>query len=285
MTRKELRNRLINDLSVVVDHREAEAMARVILEDIAGLNVTKILTDGNVSVEPRTEAEVLEAASRVVKGEPVQYVVGSAMFHGLRLSVDTSVLIPRPETSGLVDIIEDRYKNVSDLRILDIGTGSGAIALALARNLPFSEVTAIDISDKALAVAEKNRQNLGARNVSFERRDVLSRGLPDAKFDIIVSNPPYVLESERSDIDSRVLDYEPSMALFVPDDNPLLFYRVIAEDAINKLNNRGMLFFEINPSQADAISRLLNSLGFKEVEIRRDFDGKQRYAIATIFAS
>lgn len=287
MTRKELKNLITKELAHTVEGREAEAMARVILEDIAALTVTKILCDGDIPVEQSTVDKVLSAVERVKGGEPVQYVIGSAMFHGFRLQVDPGVLIPRPETSGLVDIICDIYKGKTDLHILDACTGSGAIAIALARQLPFSRVIGVDISDDAIAIAKKNCNDLSVKNVTIIKSDILQ---PEtlhnqlstiAPLDIIVSNPPYVLENEKAYIDPRVLDHEPALALFVPDDEPLLFYKSIVSLALKYLKSRGSLFFEINPSQAKNIEALLNQNGFTDIDILRDFDGKYRYAIAT----
>lgn len=282
ITLKTLHEDMLARLTPVVGRREATAMATVIMEDVVGVEKADYIVNGDRTVEPETAERVDWTVRRVVGGEPLQYVVGSAMFHGMRFEVCPGVLIPRPETSALVDIVLDKTGSRRDLSVLDVGTGSGAIAVALARNLPFSDVVAVDNSDVAVRVASANCKRLKAGNVSVMKRDVLKEGLPDGRFDIVVSNPPYVLESEEADMDRRVVDHEPREALFVPDADPLRFYRAIADGSTTRLKKGGCLFFEINPLQADAIGRLLTSLGYDDIEILPDFSGHKRYVTATL---
>ena len=187
------------------------------------------------------------------------------------------MLIPRPETAELVDRIVDRHRDRSDLRVLDVGCGSGAISVALARNFPFSRVTGLDVSPEAIEIARGNAEALKA-NVSFVQADIFAwRGEPDS-FDIVVSNPPYIAEFEKKDMEANVLEYEPAQALFVPDDDPLRFYRRICEVARNVLVPGGQLWFEINPIYASQMRQLMTDTGFADVETWLDSYGKMRFA-------
>ena len=192
------------------------------------------------------------------------------------LKVDRSVLIPRHETEELVDLIVDGNKGRQDLRVLDIGTGSGAIAIALSRNLPFAHVTAIDISEAALKIARENARALHA-DIDFIRQDVFTWQPAPESFDIIVSNPPYIANSEKAAMDSNVLDYEPHSALFVPDSEPLIFYSRIATIAIGALAGGGRLYFEINPLFAADLVRMLGAEGFRDIEVHKDISRRDRF--------
>lgn len=280
MTVKTLDQYVIGRLTPAVGSREAISMSRLIAEDVMGVSRIDMAINPGRDVEPETEVKVRKIVERVVKGEPLQYVLGFADFHGLRLRVTKDVLIPRPETSELVDNILDKTAKMTDLEILDVCTGSGAIAVALGRALPFPRITAVDISEAALMVARHNIEDMGLKNIITLRTDVLTDGLPSGHFDIVVSNPPYVDDSEKAFMDRRVLDHEPHIALFVPDDNPLLFYTKIATDAKNALKNGGSLYFEINPRHAEEMKALLDNLGYHDIDIIRDSSGKLRFATA-----
>ena len=259
---------------------EGESAARIIFEDVAGYDRKYLFINGDRSITDYMQERIDAVVAKVAGGEPVQYAVGTARFMGNDYTVDRSVLIPRPETAGLVDIITGVYAGRSDLHVLDVGTGSGCIAISLARALPFATVDAVDISAEALAVAETNARKLGAK-VAFTRCDILKAAGPSAPtYDIIVSNPPYICTSERADMDARVLDYEPSQALFVPDDDPLRFYRAIARYAMGALRSGGRLFFEINERFPKEMHTLLESEGYTDVDVQRDYRGKYRFAIA-----
>ncbi|ROT06532.1 peptide chain release factor N(5)-glutamine methyltransferase [Lepagella muris] len=258
---------------------ETEAIIRIMFHYLKGWNTVDIIMHEDASLSPFIKSEIDAILKRLVKHEPIQYITGEARFHGMEMKVTPDVLIPRPETDELVDIIVSDAGETEDLRVLDIGTGSGCIAIALARSLRFPTVTAVDISDAALAVARENASNLKA-NVSFIKEDILTVS-PEGIFDIIVSNPPYIDESEKSGMEPNVLDYEPKIALFVPDDNPLLFYKRIAEIAVRKLSPAGKLYFEINPRHADELSRYLTDCGFDDVQVIRDSFGKLRFIKAT----
>lgn len=270
--------RTISDrLAAVLGKGEGEAAARIIFEDVAGYDRKWLFMNGSREITDYMQGKIDAAAHRVEAGEPVQYAVGSALFMGMKLTVNDNVLIPRFETEGLVDAVVDLAGGRSDLRVLDVGTGSGCIAVALARALPFSRVTALDVSGKALEVARKNAADLKA-NVTFEQRDALAmKPTGYERFDFIVSNPPYVLDSEKRTMDERVWRHEPSAALFVPDDDPLRFYRAITAFAAEALNTGGWLCFEINSRFPSEIEQLMKGAGLQDVESRRDYRGNPRF--------
>lgn len=268
-------------LTSVYDEREAQAVARFVLEEKYGMTATDIYCGR----EMPDDNETAETVQRLMNREPVQYVVGWEYFCGHKFAVRSGVLIPRPETEELVGrIIADSslFKSATDshhsLAILDIGTGSGCIAISLALGIDNADVTAWDISQDALNIASSNARYLGAK-VSFMQQDALNA--PDAcdRWDIIVSNPPYICNKERAGMDGNVLNHEPHTALFVPDDNPLLFYRAITRYALHALKPGGKLYFEINPLYADDMIRMANDEGFNHAEVINDSFGKQRFII------
>lgn len=259
---------------------EAHAMLRVIMEHLKGYSPVDCALHASDEATPALIDNVSRIIRRVADGEPLQYVLGVARFMGNDFTVTPATLIPRPETAMLVDMITSRYGANTDLTVLDIGTGSGCIATTLARALKFARVTATDISDEALSIARSNADKLKA-HVDFIRQDILSATPPSApSFDIIVSNPPYIAHGEISSIDPRVKDHEPYAALFVPDDNPLIFYRAIATYSIKALRPGGRLYLEINPAYASGLTELLNSTGFYDIVLDRDFNGFYRFASA-----
>lgn len=282
MTIRESLKAISQRLSDVLGAGEGEAAARIIFDDVAGYSRTFVFANGDRTIEPFMADRLNAVADKVVAGEPVQYAVGTARFMGMDFKVSPAVLIPRPETEGLVDLITDAFSARTDLDVLDICTGSGCIAIALARALPFSKVDAIDISADALAIARENARKLGVK-VDFTQTDALKLNAPASpQYDIIVSNPPYVCESERSEMDARVLDYEPSIALFVPDSDPLRFYTAIAAYSTKALKPGGALYFEINPLHAKDLAKMLREKGFGSVEILRDYKGAERFAVAKL---
>lgn len=272
---------IIAEMTPSVGGDEARSAADIIFEDVLGYDKVKRVTSGDRTLEDFTVAHVDDIVRRFVGGEPLQYLIGRARFYGLDFKVTPAVLIPRPETAGLVDEIVADADDRSDLRVLDCGTGSGCIAIALARNLRFPTVDAIDISDDALAVARENAADMGV-NVNFMHADMLAMKAPSAPvYDIIVSNPPYICDKERGDMDSRVLDYEPAKALFVPDDDPLRFYRAVAAYAVKALKPSGRLYFEINPLYVSQLRAMLGGAGFDDVTITRDYKGNYRFCAAS----
>jgi release factor glutamine methyltransferase len=257
---------------------EAKAIARMVYEVRYGLTFTDLCIGKDTQLSADDQAELEEIAQRLERHEPIQYVLGKAEFMGEWYDVEPGVLIPRPETEELVRWI---ILKETPATILDIGTGSGCIAITLAAMYPKATVTAWDISEKALEVARKNAKHLGV-NVNFEQVDILSksplllgRGL-GVGFSIIVSNPPYICNKERKAMEQNVLDYEPHEALFVPDDDPLLFYRAIAEYGKKALKPDGWLYFEINPLYAAPLRELLNVMSYHDIECKDDQYGKQR---------
>ncbi|MDE5567221.1 MAG: peptide chain release factor N(5)-glutamine methyltransferase [Muribaculaceae bacterium] len=280
LTVSELYRELIATLAPSLGEREAKSAARVILEDVRGISPTDIIINGHRTVEDITANRVRRIADAVIDGEPVQYAVGSARFYGMDFLVSPAVLIPRPETEGLVDMIVKDYADRSDLKVLDCGTGSGCIAIALARNLAFADVDAIDISDAAIEVANVNAKVLKT-SVKVYKRDIMTLKPDNERYDIIVSNPPYISETEAAEMDKRVKDHEPRTALFVPDDNPLQFYRPIAEYASVALKSGGALYFEINPRFVDEMKSMLAQSGFNNIDTQRDYIGRYRYIKAS----
>lgn len=277
MKLKEAIDQLRNGLAGVVEPHEAQAMIRVICEDVFNYDPVDVALRQESELPEFAQDKVADIIARLRRHEPLQYIVGSARFHGHRFKVTPAVLIPRPETEQLVDIIVDE-NTASDLRVLDMGTGSGCIAISLARALKFAQVEALDVSRDALAVARENATTLKAK-VRFFESDMLSPQ-PPARYDIIVSNPPYICWSEREAMDRNVKDYEPGQALFVPDSDPLLFYKAIAPYAAQSLERGGRLYLEINQRFGNEVKRLLEDNGFDEVRIIEDSFGKVRFAAA-----
>ena len=277
-------------LTPLYDAGEAKAIVRLVLDECYGLSWADVLGGKVSELSANDQTELEKIMLRLEKGEPVQYIIGAADFCGRQFHVEPGVLIPRPETEELCRmVIEEReisQKGQSPLcEILDIGTGSGCIAITLALELPDAKVTAWDISDDALRIASANAKALGA-SVTFQHHDALDSSfftlhssLP--KWDLIVSNPPYICRKEADGMDKNVLGYEPHEALFVPDYDPLLFYRAIARYATLALKPNGNLFFEINPLYADDLTRLLGEMLCYNAEIFKDQFGKPRFLKAT----
>lgn len=272
---RETLKRLRAELRPVYGERETEAIIKIIFHHLKGWNTVDMLIHEPEPLSPFIRSEVERILTRLLQHEPIQYITGEARFHGLELYVTPDVLIPRPETAELVDIIADDAGEREDLKVLDIATGSGCIAIALARTLRFPEITALDISPEALRVAEKNAKDLKT-NVKFICADIFT-WTDKGVFDIIVSNPPYIDESEKASMDRNVLDFEPHRALFVPDDDPLRFYIRITELSKKLLIRGGRLYFEINPRHAAELSGFISGCGFTDIEVIKDSYGKDRF--------
>lgn len=255
---------------------EARAITDYVLDVCFGLSKADILCGAVEEMTAEKTAELNKIFGRLTEGEPVQYVLGRAEFCGRWFSVRPGVLIPRPETEELCAWITADSKASASPKVLDIGTGSGCIAITLQLDMPESKVTAWDISADALDVARENAQQLGA-NVNFVKLDALN-AKPEGEWDVIVSNPPYICEKEKKDMAVNVLEHEPHTALFVPDADPLLFYRAITRLAVQTLNKGGRLYFEINPIYADDTCHMMRAEGMTAVELRSDMYGKQRMA-------
>ena len=270
------------------DRREVRSMASYLLKELADVASYKIIVEPQMELETGVAEKLVFCAERLSEGMPLQYVLGYEYFCGHKFNVAPGVLIPRPETEEQVNMIIGEFRTVnagSGLRILDICTGSGCIACSLSAGLPGSCVYGCDISDEALSIASSQ----GVGEVSFFKCDILSADAEgvigkasDGKFDIIVSNPPYVCEEERPLMRANVLDYEPELALFVPDDNPLLFYRRITELASHLLADGGSLYFEVNERFAKEVALLMAEFGFAGCKVTADMSGKERIVSARL---
>lgn len=272
---------MIKELATIYTDHESAAIVRVLLESVAGLEGKDFVLNPEMQAEERLQTVLKEKMAELMACKPVQYVVGHTEFSGLDLEVNPSVLIPRPETEELVKWIADENSNEKGMKILDVGTGSGCIILALGRILKDPLLTATDISVLALLTAADNAGKYGIP-VDFLQFDFLDESQWDriGNFDLIVSNPPYVRESEKKDMKSNVIDYEPHNALFVPDDDPLVFYKAIAKFAKVHLTERGELYFEINENLGDEVVNLLRKEGFSEVILKKDIHDKNRMVAA-----
>ena len=278
---RQIINRLREELAGAYSPGEIDAITRILATDLLQIGETAYFLRDTVTLTDEKERQLADAIKRLKENEPLQYILGEAEFCGLRLRVNPSVLIPRPETGELVRLIASENKNTHP-RILDIGTGSGCIAIALAKELPQSTVSAWDISEEALIVAKENSITCGTK-INLAQRDILTYTPAETdKFDIIVSNPPYIKEKEKSLMESNVLDWEPSLALFVPDDNPLLFYRTIAEKAKTMLAPGGELYFEINREHGTDTCTMLTELGYTNIHLHKDFAGNDRMVSAKL---
>lgn len=263
-------------LAPLYPKREIEAIIRLIFESLKGWRPVDIVLNEDKPLSTFMQSKIHDIVQRLLNREPIQYILGTAHFYGLDLHVAPGVLIPRPETAELVDTIVRQADSRPDLRVLDIGAGSGCIAIALARNLRFPQITAIDISTQALDIARQNAQRLKT-NIQFIQADILQLRPDTDLYDIIVSNPPYIARSEAADMEANVLQYEPHKALFVPDHDPLIFYRAIAQYAQQALTPQGRLYFEINPLYASQITQLLQTLSFTDIRLTRDIHSRYRF--------
>ena len=271
---QDVKNFLKNELKTHFSPEEISSLTRLILEKEFSIPLADILTCKFNHLSDAAVKKLSEIIDKLKNAEPIQYILGETDFFGLPFYLDSSVLIPRPETEELVQWVITSTNNAS-AKILDIGTGSGCIAVTLAKKLPHAEVHAWDISPDALEVARKNAERNGV-HLFFLEKDILQESVSDRMFDIIVSNPPYVTESQKSDMEDNVLRFEPHLALFVPDENALVFYEKIADFARIYLNKGGALFFEINREKGEQIEMLLQQRGFKNIERVKDISGNER---------
>lgn len=253
---------------------EIRSIIKILYTNVLHLSMVDIYMGKDINLSAKQVSEIESIISRLQKYEPLQYIIGTVEFCGLTLDVAPGVLIPRPETTELVECIVK--ENLDDeISILDIGTGSGCIALALNKHLPKATVTAWDVSDEALCIASKNNVKV-AGNVRFEKVDVLTAHPEWEKYDIIVSNPPYIIDAEKKDMERNVLDWEPSLALFVPNEDPLRFYRKISELGRVMLRPNGKAYFEINRMFGRETKEMMKGLGYSSVEIVKDLSGNDR---------
>jgi len=285
MTIDEARKEIIKNIRDIYEQNESNNIAELLIESITKLSRSERIIDGNRILSIAQENLLHSSNFRLQKHEPIQYIINEAWFAGMRFYVDKNVLIPRPETEELVEWVveeyrienaEDRIQN-SGFKILDVGTGSGCIAIALKNKLPLSEVWACDISDQALNIARINADALQA-TIDFVPLNFLDPGqrrqLPNV--DVIVSNPPYVPQNEKTEMKRNVVEYEPSTALFVTDDDPLIFYKAIAEFGREKLNKGGRIYAEIHENLGEPVKGLFLSEGYQTVQLKKDLQEKDR---------
>ena len=276
---KDYKNTFHKELTLIYDEQEIESFFYIVLDKIHQMKRIDLALNSEAVMDYNHLRRWKNIASDLKEQKPIQYILGETEFYGLRFLVNENILIPRPETEELVALIINEEarsnKQKAGFKILDIGTGSGCIAITLAKNIPTAEVFAIDISEKALATAEKNAE-LNEVKVTFLQKNILETPDLGQQFDIIVSNPPYVRNLEKAEIKPNVLEYEPHLALFVEDTDALLFYRKIGQLAKKTLTTHGQLYFEINQYLGKETVQLLKDLGFENVELNKDVYGNDR---------
>jgi len=267
-----------NKLESIYQECEISAITKLLLRQLAGLSNVQIYCNKDIKIPDETRKELNAAVDRLSCNEPIQYILGETEFFGLPFKVKPGVLIPRPETEELVELVMKDSKSQDSVRILDIGTGSGCIAISLAKNIPNSGVSAWDISSLALIIAKENA-NLNQVHIDFRELNILNfepTELEKGTIDIIISNPPYVCQSEKREMEAHVLNYEPHLALFVEDEDPLLFYKTITNLATTLLKTGGKLYFEINSNLGPETINLIREYPFREVELFKDISGRDR---------
>lgn len=280
-TLKQLFDTIGSRLSSIYSGNEVRAIRKLLFDKVVGIPHFNVHINPNVNVDVETATRISDILNELEQGKPVQYAIGEADFMDMIFTVNPNVLIPRPETEELVGWVVGNNKNASP-KILDIGTGTGCIAIALAKYITNAQVSAIDISMEALNTAKQNAMQNNVR-IDFINADILTAPtIANAPFDIIVSNPPYVREMEKQVMHRNVTEFEPHLALFVSNNDPLLFYRTITINAHRWLKKNGQLYFEINEAFGNEIKDLLIENGFKDVEVRKDLNGKDRMAFGRI---
>lgn len=269
----------INLLAPVYGERESRALMMEAILRIKGWNTVDVAVHQDSFLSDFITKKIDDCVERLLNYEPIQYIFSVAHFYGMDFMVNQHTLIPREETASLVDMIVKDNRDKTDLHILDIATGSGCIAISLARNLRFPIVEGTDISEAALDVAKENAKRLKV-NVEFSLKDIMKMTVGQADYDVIVSNPPYIAYEEKKGMERNVIDYEPWGALFIPDDDPLKFYKPIVDLAVKGLKPSGKLYLEINPLFAEDLRKLAVSAGLEEVTLHNYLDGKIRFLTA-----
>tara|TARA_R110001599_G_scaffold298515_1_gene502943 strand:+ start:3373 stop:4233 length:861 start_codon:yes stop_codon:yes gene_type:complete len=265
---------ITKELKAIYDEREATNMAHLLLGHFYGLDRMAIILNDEFSLVENSEQSLVKAIDELKQQKPIQHILGSIEFYGCELKVDERALIPRPETEELVDWIVT--ENILDTpSIVDIGTGTGCIPIALKKAIPKSKIAAVDISKEALTLAQTNAKQNGVE-VDFLHLDILENNFPFDQLDIVVSNPPYIPESDKAEMSSNVLSFEPHLALFVENHDPLIFYRRIAELAFQHLKIGGILYFEIHERFGKEMIKLVEDIGFTKVLLKKDLQGKDR---------
>ena len=276
MNSKALFNDLVKSITIDESIDEIEAIAYIVLENSLAITRTDVLAERRIHVRPSEEKLIKDIVRRLNTNEPIQYVYGESEFYGRKFKVDSSVLIPRPETEELVELVKAHFSSISlSPRIVDIGTGSGCIAITLALEIAGSKIFATDVSGEALETAGCNAMTLGA-NVKYLNSNILDDDIPVEGLNAVVSNPPYIPVSEMHSMKNNVTRFEPSLALFVSDEDPLIFYKAIANKAFQSLVDGGLIAMEINERFGSEVAHLVSEAGFKEVRILKDIFGKER---------
>lgn len=269
---------LVTELEELYTQEEAVNIMRIVFQEKLGLSRVDMAMQKSHELDEKSKKLIFQIAEKLVEGQPVQQLIGNVHFLEFRLRLNKNVLIPRPETEELVHWILQENKNLEEQHVLDVGTGSGCIAIALSRHLPESSVTALDISQPAIELA---RINSIANNavVDFNNMDILNEdNWKRLKYyDIIVSNPPYVLESEKAEMHINVLNHEPHLALFVSNEDPLIFYKKIAEMGTRHLTKGGRIYFEINEKMGSEVRKILKQKGYTSTRLKKDIHGKERF--------
>jgi len=284
MTIFQFKQYFVESLRNIYSKAERTTLYNLLIESRLGWDAAQIVLNGKEVLTNQNQVYFEKSLQRLLKNEPIQHIIGYTDFYELKIKVNQHVLIPRPETEELVDwIIKDVKDTVSKkpIRVLDIGTGSGCIAISLAKNISNSKVQAMDISKEALQIAKENAL-YNKVSMDFIKADILNLKEKEEQYDIIVSNPPYVRNLEKKEMHSNVLDYDPEMALFVEDENPLIFYNAIADYAKKVLSKNGKLYFEINQYLGKEMLDLLQKKAFKSIELRKDFLGNNRMIRAVV---
>ncbi|TKC57721.1 peptide chain release factor N(5)-glutamine methyltransferase [Pedobacter hiemivivus] len=278
MNLKELLQHFTIQLQDIYGAEEVSSIFYITADHISGFSRADTILKGSQVLSEQQETAYLKVLEGLKAGKPIQYILGETVFYGLPFKVSPAVLIPRPETEELVEWVIDCCSLAditgSSLRIIDIGTGSGCIAISLKKNLPLSEVFALDVSEDAIDIASGNLA-LNQVDINFIKADI-REFTTNQKFDVIVSNPPYITEKEEEQMQNNVLDHEPHLALFVPNEKPLMFYEAIADFAWVSLSDMGLLFFEINEHYAKETMEMLAAKSFINIELRKDMQGKDR---------
>jgi len=275
-----LKERLTEHIKSQYSEQEVDTSLRWLLENTTGISQVDLLLDKHVELSEIQFQYLEQSVQRMNQEEPIQYILGECEFYGRRFTVNPNVLIPRAETEELVQLIIEQHSQLSKLRIMDIGTGSGCIAITLAKELPNAEVWAVDSSAEAIAVARQNETELNA-SVNFLTTDILSEPPQLAGIDIIVSNPPYVLNSESRAMRQNVLKYEPAEALFVEDTDPFLFYRRISELCTHEFDTVKRVYLEVNERFAQQVAALMLENGFYSAKVKNDIHNRKRFVVAS----
>lgn len=275
MNLKDLKAYFKTELTSVFECSEIDVFFYRLLEHQLGLSKIDMVLNPDVAITAKDDTFFKTAIRELKNEKPIQYIIGSTEFYGLNFKVTEATLIPRPETEELVDWILKEYSDKNKISILDIGTGSGCIPISLTKNLSNATVTTLDVSEEAISVAKENAKTHSV-SVNFIHDNMLTYSDASQKYDVIVSNPPYVRNLEKQEIKKNVLEHEPHLALFVEDNDPLIFYRKITEFAVSNLTENGLLYFEINQYLGQETIDLVKSYGFTSVELRKDLSGNNR---------